>query len=78
LSAFVVYGISTGLVHVKTIAIFITHVNCAQGRNEVRWPRGKRKIWRPQVWTWDLSEAIVLYWRKYWWHCWDFSSPPTV
>jgi len=38
LSALVVYGVSTGLVDAKTIAIFITHVHCAQGRNEVRCP----------------------------------------
>ena len=47
MSALVVYGVSTGLVHVKTIAIFVTHVQCAQARNEVRWPRGKKKVWRP-------------------------------
>jgi len=35
LSALVVYGVSTGLVHFKTVATFITHVRCAQGHNEV-------------------------------------------
>ena len=37
--------------------------------------RGKRQVWRPYVRTWDLSEANVLYWRKYLWHCWDFMAP---
>jgi len=38
--------------------------------------RGKKQVWRPHVWTWGLSEANLLYWRKYLWHCWDFSAPP--
>ena len=38
-----------------------------QGRTEVRW--------RPQVRTWSPSDASVLYWRKYFWHCWSFSAP---
>ena len=44
-----------------------------QRRNEVRWWRPGR----PHVRTWGLSEANVLYWRKYLWYCWDF-SPPTL
>ena len=44
-----VYGVSTGLVHVKTIAIFVTHVHCAQGRNEVRWPGARSKFGAPSV-----------------------------
>jgi len=36
---------------------------------------GKKQVWRPQVRTWGLSEANVL-WRKYLWHWWDFSVPP--
>ena len=47
MSALVVYDVSTGLVHVKAIAIFVTHVHCAQGRDEVRWPRGKKQVWSP-------------------------------
>jgi len=77
LSTLVVYGVSAGLVHVKTIAIFITHVHCAQGRNEVRCAWGKKQVWRPHVRTWGLSEANVLCWRKYWWDCWDFWRPPS-
>jgi len=37
--------------------------------------RGKKQVWRPRVRTYGLSEANVLYWRKYLWHCWDFSAP---
>jgi len=41
--------------------------------------RGKKQVWRPHVRTWwGLSEANVLHWRKYLWHCWDFSAPPAV
>jgi len=40
--------------------------------------RGKKQIWRPHVRTWGLSEAIVLHWRRYLWHCWAFSAPPAV
>jgi len=40
--------------------------------------RGKKQVWRPRVRTWGLSEANLLYWRKYLWHCWDFSAPPAV
>ena len=41
-------------------------------------PRGKKQIWRHHVRTWGLSEANVLHWRKYLWHCWYFSGPPAV
>jgi len=37
--------------------------------------QGKKQVWHPHVRTWGLSEANVLYWRKYLWHCWDFSAP---
>ena len=39
---------------------------------------GKKQVWRPHVQTWGLSEANVLRWRKYLWHCWDFSAPQAV
>jgi len=41
-----------------------------QGPIEARWCPGQG--------TWCLSEANVRYWRKYLWHCWDFSAPPAV
>jgi len=37
-----------------------------------------KQVWRPDIRTWGLSEANVEYWRKYLWHCWDFSAPPAV
>ena len=37
--------------------------------------RGKEQIWRPHVRTWGLSEANVLYWWKYLWHCMEFLAP---
>ena len=39
---------------------------------------GKKQVWCPNVRTWGLLGANVLYWRKYLWHCWDFSVPPAV
>jgi len=50
----------------------------SHGRNEVRWRPGKKQVWRPYVRTWRFSEANVLYWRKYLWHCLDLSAPPAV
>ena len=38
--------------------------------------RGKKQIWRPHVWIWGLMEANLLYWRKYLWHFWEFSTSP--
>ena len=40
--------------------------------------RGKKQVWHLYVRTRVFSEANVLYWRKYLWHCWDFLSPPAV
>jgi len=37
---------------------------------------GKKQVWCSNVRNWGLSEANVLYWRKYLWHCWDFLVPP--
>jgi len=34
-----------------------------------------RSKFAPRVRTWCLSEANVLYWRKYLWHCWDIAAP---
>jgi len=51
----------------------------SQGHNDVRWHPGQEaQVWRPHVRTWGLSEVYVLYWRKYLWHCWDFSAPSAV
>jgi len=38
--------------------------------------RGKKQVRRPRVRTWGLSEANLLFWRKYLWHFWYFSAPP--
>ena len=46
-----------------------------QRRNEVRWRRDKKQVWRPHVRTWGLSEANVPYWRVSLQHCWDSSAP---
>jgi len=37
-----------------------------------------KQVWGPHVRTWGLSEANALYWKKYLWHCWAFSTPHTV
>jgi len=52
-------------------------VTCAvQGATRLDGARGHKQAWRPYIRNWGLSEAYVLYWRKYLWHCWDFSAPP--
>jgi len=43
----VVYGISTSLVHVKTIAIFIMHVH--KGVMRLDGAQGKKQIWRSHL-----------------------------
>ena len=53
-----------------------THV--ARGVTRLDGARGKNKVWCSHVQSWGLSEANVLYWRKYLRHCWDFSAPPAV
>jgi len=54
-------------------------VQCScRGVTRLHGARGKKQVWRSRVWTWSLSEANVLYWRKYLWHCWDFLAPPFV
>ena len=40
--------------------------------------RCKKQIWRPYVRNWGLAEVNVLHWRKYLWHCWDFSALPAM
>jgi len=43
--------------------------HASQTRNEVKWRRGKKQVWRPRVRTWGLSEANLLHWKKYVWLC---------
>jgi len=31
--------------------------------------RGKKQVWQSYLRTCGLSEANVLYWRNYLWHC---------
>jgi len=50
----------------------------ARGVTRLDGARGRKQVWRPHVRTWDVSEVNVVYWRKYLWHCWDFSAPPAV
>jgi len=40
--------------------------------------RGKKQVWHPQVRIEVFLEANALYWRKYSWDCWDFSTPCAV
>jgi len=51
--------------------ILMSHVRCHNQGCVARLDgaRGKKRVWRPHVRTWGLSEFNVLYWRKYWWHC---------
>jgi len=59
------------------IKVEISWKRYIQGRNEVRWRPGQ-DVWRPHVRNWGLSGANILYWRRYVWHCWDFSALPEV
>ena len=46
-----------------------------QGRNEVRRRLEHEVSLPPLVRTWSLSEANVLFWKKYSWLCWNFLAP---
>ena len=61
----------------------VTRLDGAQDKKQIRRPPGrtgasKVEVWRPYGQIWVLSKANLLYWRKYLWHCWDFSAPPAV
>ena len=49
-------------------------VSAVRGVTRSDGARGKKQVWRPHVRNWDLSEANLLYWKKYLWHCWNFSA----
>jgi len=56
----------------KQVSSFWLDNRDVQGRiDEVRWRLGIQ-VWRPHVWTWGLSEANVLFWKKCLWHCCNF------
>jgi len=46
-----------------------------QGRNEIRWHPGQEARLASPVRTWGLPEGNLLYYRKYFWNCWDFRRP---
>ena len=50
----------------------------ANGATRLDGAWGEKQVWRPHVRIWGLSEANALHWRKYLWHCWEFSTRPTV
>jgi len=82
LCSFIIVDVATAPQHrtvTRKSSTGVLHV-CAGGRGVTRLDgtRGKKHVWRPRGWTWALSEANLLYWRKYLWHCWDFSAPPAV
>ena len=54
----------------------LVHCITIKGVTRLDGARGKKQVWRPHVWTWALSEANVLYWRKYLWQ-WNFLVPPS-
>ena len=51
----------------------VCHVH--RGVTRLDGARGKKQVWRPHVRNWGLSEANLLFWRKYLRHYWDFSAP---
>ena len=54
--------------------IIFSHMGRGATRLDGAW--GKKQAWRLLVGNWGLAEANVLYWRKYLWHCLDFSAFP--
>jgi len=49
------------------------------GRSRFGGTKGPPKqVWRSRVRTWHLLKANALYWRKYLWHCWEFTANPAV
>ena len=61
----------------------VTRLDGARGKKQIRRLHGRTgapmvEVWRPHEQIWVLSKANLLYWRKYLWHCWDFSAPPAV
>ena len=58
----------------------VTRLYGARGKYQIRRPPGRSgapmvEVWRPYGQIRVLSKANLLYWRKYLWHCWDFSAP---
>jgi len=49
-----------------------------QGHNEVRWRPGQEASLAPPCSSLRSLQANVRRWRKYLWHCWDFSAPPAA
>jgi len=44
----------------------LTQDQCSpRGVTRLDGARGKKQVWHPHVRTWALSEANLLYWRKY-------------
>ena len=62
--------------HLIWLFLWPTTRSCSGSSQDQTSPGTRGKFWRPHIGTWGLSEANVLYWRKYLWHCWDFSAPP--
>ena len=52
-----------------------TYYATSRGVTRLDSAQGKKQVWSPHVRAWGLSEANVVYSRKYLWHCWDFSAP---
>ena len=53
-----------------------TNLLIDRGVTTIDGAQGKKQVWHTRVRTWGLSEANVLYWSKYLWHCLDFLAPP--
>jgi len=51
---------------------------CHRGVTRLDGAQGKKQVWRLHVRTSGLSEANLLYWRKYLWHLWKFPASPAV
>jgi len=51
------------------------YTNMYRGVMRLDGTRCIKQVWCPHVWTWALSEANVLYWRKCLWHFWTFRRP---
>ena len=57
-----------------------SRIACTQGRNEFIWRPGQEASLAPPCSNLRSfgSKCSLLYWRKYLWHCCDFSAPPAM
>ena len=63
-------------IQILTIPTSVSWTHIRRGVTRLDGARRKKQVWRPHVPIWILTEAKLLYCRKYLWYCWDFRCPP--